>query len=437
MSAILARKAVVAGLLIVFLLVGLGIGYVAAPPKIEIKEVIVEVPPKPEVYKVVWLCPLTGVLGTYGENSKAATELAVKEVNEWLEKMKAPWRLEIIFEDTVTDPPTALAKLKTWHGLGVKFFIGPMSSGEVKACKDYADANKLLLISPSSTSPALSIPDDWIFRFCPDDAIQGPAIARMIWDAGVRHVIVTWRGDPWGDGLREYTDAAFVKLGGIIYKEYDIRYDPGAKDFPVEAAMLEGYVKALLDKGIPKKEIGILAISFEEITMYMEDAAAYPLLREILWFGSDGTVLCEPLVKHPIAAKFAADTKFINTITAPELAKYPRFDLVKAHVEKVLGRTPDPYAYITYDIVWTLAYAFNIVGYKPEEVRDILPKVVETWSFYHGASGPIVLNVHGDKAWSDYDLWIIMEVAPGVFKWEKVGIWKGGIDKITWYIPIY
>jgi ABC-type branched-subunit amino acid transport system substrate-binding protein len=47
------------------------------------------------------------------------------------------------------------------------------------------------LVSPSSTATSLSLPDDSIFRFCPDDFIQGPAIAAMLTDAGITDVVAT------------------------------------------------------------------------------------------------------------------------------------------------------------------------------------------------------------------------------------------------------
>ena len=151
-----------AALFIIGLIIGAAIGYGAATAI---------APPRPapvgltgEV-KIVALLPLTGVLSTYGENSRAAVELAASEVNDWLEARGAPWRLKLIVEDTATDPATCLSKVKSWHGQGVLFFVGPQSSSEVKEVKAYADANKLLVIAQSSTSPALSIPGDFIFRY--------------------------------------------------------------------------------------------------------------------------------------------------------------------------------------------------------------------------------------------------------------------------------
>ena len=424
-----------AALFIVGLIIGAAIGYGAvmamAPPK-------PTGPPAPPGLtgdvEVVFLCPLTGVLSTYGENNKAAAELAAKEVNEWLEARGEAWRLKLIVEDSATDPTTSLSKLKSWHGKGVLFFIGPMASGCVKELKAYADANKILVISPSSTSPALSIPDDFVYRYCPDDTIQGPGIARLMWEAGIRHVIPTWRGDAWGDGLSDATKAAFIKLGGTWHDEYAVRYDPALTDFPTQAASLKDAVEALVAGGVPKEEIGILAISFEEIVPYMEDAAEYPILSEVNWVGSDGTCLLSALVEHEVAGPFAAKVKFTNTIFAPGVS--PKFEHVKEYCKTTLGREPDSYAYATYDIVWTLAIALDLVNaYDAEKVRDVLPSVVEN---YFGASGWFKLNENGDRAFADYNLWTVtVDPTTGEVKWEMTGVYSGATDTISWITPIY
>jgi branched-chain amino acid transport system substrate-binding protein len=148
--------------------------------------------------------PLTGVLSTFGAQYRVVAEKATDEINAYLASLGRPWRIKLIIEDTATDPKTALDKVMALHARGVKVFIGIASSAEVAEVKQYADANKLLVISPSSTSPALAIPD-MILRYTPNDLYQGKAIAKILWLRGVRYVVPMWRGDTWGDGLQRAT----------------------------------------------------------------------------------------------------------------------------------------------------------------------------------------------------------------------------------------
>ncbi|MDW8010574.1 MAG: ABC transporter substrate-binding protein, partial [Sulfolobales archaeon] len=105
------------------------------------------------------LLPLTGVLSTFGAQYRVIIELAEKEINEYLAALGRPWRIKFVFEDTATDPKTHLDKLMALHGAGIKIFIGGASSAELSEALGYCNANKILIISPSSTSPALALED--------------------------------------------------------------------------------------------------------------------------------------------------------------------------------------------------------------------------------------------------------------------------------------
>ncbi|MGQ4832766.1 MAG: ABC transporter substrate-binding protein [Candidatus Asgardarchaeia archaeon] len=429
MSGVLKKTSVVVVLFIVLFVSGVGVGYFAGVSTTSGAQGQANSGLSGDV-KVVFLAPLTGVLSTYGENSKQAALLAAQEVNDWLAARGESWRLDLIVDDTATDPTTALSKLQSWHGAGVQLFVGPMSSGEVSELKSYADSNHLLVISPSSTSPALSLPGDYIFRYCPDDFIQGPAIARLMWEAGVRHAVVTWRGDTWGDGLENATKNAFIKLGGQVHEA--VRYDPNLTDFPTQASSLADAVQSLINDGVPKSEIGVLAISFEEIVPYMEDAASYDVLKEVNWFGSDGTALLSSLLENDVAGSFAAAVNFTSTIFAPGVS--PKFEHVRDYINKTLGRTPDSYAYNTYDIVWTLALALEAVDqYNATAVKEVLPSIVEN---YFGASGWFKLNENGDRAFADYNLWAVQSVS-GEVQWVFIGVWRGATDQIEWKQNIF
>ncbi|MFW9801627.1 MAG: ABC transporter substrate-binding protein [Candidatus Thorarchaeota archaeon] len=370
---------------------------------------------------IVFLAPLTGALSTYGENSKVAAEYAETQVNAWLTERGEAWSLNLVVEDTATDPTTADTKMRTWHGQGVEIFVGPMSSGEVTNLKTYADSNGLLLISPSSTATSLSIADDSVFRFCPDDYIQGPAIAAMLLDAGITDVIATWRGDAWGDGLKDATEDAY---GSTFTAE--VRYTYTLTDFPTEAESLRSAVQAALDGGADPSEVAVLAIGFEEIIPYMEDADAHAVLKTVQWFGSDGTCLLSSLTSHAIAGPFADTVNFTNTIFTPGAsAKY--LD-VRNHINTTLNRIPDSYCYNTYDIVWTVAMALDAADeYSAAAVKGILPGLVDN---YYGASGLFSLNANGDRSVADYDLWAVVAGAPA--EWAKVGTYSANLDVIIW-----
>jgi len=204
------------------------------------------------------LLPLTHPSGIA---SKATIELAVEEVNALLEEAGATWTLEIVVEDTGWDPATALEKLEELNEEDVKFVIGPMASPQVLNIKEYADANKILVVSQSSTGfwgPFSELlEEDFIFRFCPPDSIQCRAIARLMYNDGKRYVIPVWIGEDWGDGMVITVEERFKELGGTFLG--GIRYAPDEVDFSDEALALRNAVmRAVAMYGA--RRVGVLYI---------------------------------------------------------------------------------------------------------------------------------------------------------------------------------
>ena len=370
------------------------------------------------------LLPLTGVLASFGQNNKVAAEIAVEEVNEFLEKIGAGWRLKLYIEDTETKPSVALEKLMALHSKGVKVVIGPMATSGVKALKEYADSNKILVVSPSSTSPALAIPDDYIFRFPPSDELQGKIAPRFAKNIGATHIIVVWRGDAWGDCLADVVKKRATELGIEVAKE--IRYAPEATEFSAEVATLANAVDNLVSSGVSPDKIVVVVIGFEEVRGILLDAAEYDVLWEVRWFGSDGTALSSKLIEDPKVAEFSAAVRFVNPIAGSETEGFWRL------VEKVkerIGRIPESYSVNTYDAIWIIAHALLITDrYDGEALKNIFMDVVDQ---YYGANGHIVLNEAGDRAYANYLLWEIVKTDGG-YEWKLTGRYDYETDVVKW-----
>ncbi len=373
------------------------------------------------------LFPLSGPLSLFGENSAAAAKLAVKDVNQWLDEENIGWQLNLEISDTKTEGPEALKRMQQQHEQGVHFFVGPQGSGVVYECLDYANANQILFISQSSTFPGLAIEDDWFFRFVTDDSVQAPVIADIAKEANLEYMIYIWQGDTWADWLQSKV-AANMSEGGIV-NFGEVRFDPGRKDFHYDVSMLNRYVRELNEQGVPSDKIGINIITFEQAANILSLAEGYPRLSEVAWIGSDGTAASEAIITDSVAAEFASKVTFINPMhRAPQVGTFSNRDRVREHIQIELGREPDSYSYITYDIVWTLALSINHKGYDSNAVKEVLPNIAESWSKDYGASGHIVLNKYGDRAYSDFDFWVINEN----LSWDIIGMYDGERGKIIW-----
>lgn len=382
-------------------------------------------------HTIVGIFPLTGVLSTFGENSAEVAKLAAADVNAWLEAEGKDWRLRLEIDDTATEGPVGLTKMQSWFGEGVTFFAGPQASGVAQECLAFANANQILYISPSSTSPALSIADDYLFRFCTTDDVQGPAIAAVAQAAGIEHLIFGWRGDTWGDGLQGAAEASALELG-IAIDSNKLRYDPLQEAFTSEAALLDGYVSEAVASGVALDKIGFNVIGFEEVVPFMVEASKYEQLSQIKWIGSDGTAFSEALLQTPEAAQFANKVMFINAMNKPEDGS-ENYARVRDHIQELLGRETDAYSYNTYDIIWALAVAIDQVGYDAAAVKEVLPEVVMETS-KNGASGYIELNEFGDRAFADYNFVMLTD---SLDEWFIPGYFDGLTREITWETPVY
>jgi branched-chain amino acid transport system substrate-binding protein len=111
------------------------------------------------------LFSLTGNWSTLGQTSKVAVEIAVEEVNRYLEGNAAGVRFRVAVEDTRLEPSWRSRRAQALRARGAQILIGPQSSAEVAHLKPYVDANDMLLVSHSSTAGNLAIPGDNVFRF--------------------------------------------------------------------------------------------------------------------------------------------------------------------------------------------------------------------------------------------------------------------------------
>ncbi|MEM1646241.1 MAG: ABC transporter substrate-binding protein [Ignisphaera sp.] len=375
------------------------------------------------------LLPLSGELSSFGAELKTIIEYAEQEINNYLNSSKKPWRIKFIIEDTAVDPRTHLEKLMALYATGIRIFIGGISSSELSESLSYCNERNILLISPSSTSPALSIPD-MALRYVPPDQYQGKAIAKILWERGLRWIIPMWRGDTWGDGLSQATIETFKEIckssGESCGVLQGIRYDPKAKEFTTEVSQLASLVDDAV-KNYGKDKVGVLLISFEEAAAVFAAAKNYPILAEVKWQGSDGTANIAPLL-DPGIADMIVKVEFLNTMASPGEA--PKAQIVRNVIREKLGRDPMGYTYFTYDIAWTIALALDKAGiYDAVAVKNILPEVLKE---YVGASGKIILDENGDRALAYYDIWTVVKV-DNKYEWKVIGLYDGETNSVKWY----
>jgi len=366
--------------------------------------------------KIGALLPLTGDLASFGKRNQGALQLAVEDINRFAETVGSRFRFQLVVEDTGTDPQMARSRIEALAAQGIKLFVGPMSSGEVSQVKPFADANKLVIVSQSSTAPALSIPGDFVFRVVPPDTYQGKALAKVVWSSGFTKAVVIYRNDAWGVGLRDSFEKNFKALGGTVES---IAYDPGAKEFSAEVSRAAD----LASKLGPGTAIAV--VSFEEGVQIIKLAAQNPVLSKLTWFGTDGLANSAKLISEAgteaVALGGIASTTFIPSSNPMQEAFRRRF-------RQRFGEDPDSYSMNAYDAAWLLALSVMLTGSDDgAKVASVLPQVTAR---YYGITGTITLDEAGDRAAGDYGVFKIVQTPDGP-AWRLVAVYHIDTDTIT------
>ena len=374
----------------------------------------------PEVVNIGLLLPATGDIASHGEDNIIASRLGAADFNEHLRDTGEPWQINLINEDTQTDPIVALEKLQSLNSKGVKLIFGTETSAELLSVKSYAEDNNMLLISPSSTSPKLAIEDN-IYRLIPDDTKQGLVLAELLNFNGVKVVVPIYRGDVWGDGLYESTRTSFEELGGTI--DDGIRYNPEITVFSTEASLLSNTVDKYLEE-YTIDEVAVLAIGFSEMVHLLNSANSYDTLHSISWYGSDGSANDDAITEDRISSEFASDVTFVAAqFSASKNDKYER---VRDHLIETIGSPPNAYAYSSYDSVWLLG--LTILEKQTLDANILGDSLSETAKDYTGAIGQIEFNAAGDLAIADYELFTVLDG-----EWISYGYYDSALNSITIY----
>jgi len=381
------------------------------------------------------LLSLTGSWVSLGESSQEALEYGITEINAYMEELGYSTRFKLYIEDTQTDPEIALQKLKSLHSRNIKAVIGPQASSEVSACKEYADANDILLISHSSTAHSLAIEDDNIFRFCSDDQHEGKAVAQLMWEDGIRAVVPAWRNDAGNSGLHDATKANIESLGGTVYD--GSMYAANTVDFSdVIAALKAQLTQAINQYGTDRVAVYIAA--FDEIVTLFNQVDNDSVLSSVRWYGSDGVALSAGLITDTEAAQFAVSVGYPNPIYGFDqdaLDKYqPIVDIIAAKI----NRQPDAFTLAAYDALWVLAQTY-IDSEISDDFSIFKKSFIRNATSYFGTTGWTILNEAGDRKYGNYDFWSVTETN-GAFAWQLVATYQfdpGGPGQLIRFLSFF
>jgi branched-chain amino acid transport system substrate-binding protein len=368
--------------------------------------------------KIGALLSLTGNWSSLGITSKAATEIALEDINAYMTRTGSPYRFTSTVYDTKLEGTAASKYIEEADKAGCQFVLGPQSSAEAAAIKDYVNAHSMVAVSQGSTAGTLSIEGDNLFRFCPDDHIEGLAMAKTIYKDGIRALVTAARDDAGNKGLQLSTGDAFKTLGGK--ESATTPYSTGSSvDFTTTLADIKSRVEQY-KLTHATSEVAVYLASFDECVAMFQQAAGDPVLSSVRWYGGDGTALSTAITASAAASDFAITTRYFAPafgLPAQASAKWqPLADKIRSRT----GITPDAFALAAYDALWVIAMSYNSFSNQKPQFAQLKSEFSVQADRYYGATGTTMLNAAGDRAVGSYDYWGIVKDGNS-YKWVVVG----------------
>ena len=171
--------------------------------------------------KIGLLMPFSGPVPAFGKSTLEGASLAVQE---WNDKGGVLGRQILLMpEDSqCSADPAVKAANKLIQQDNVRYIVGEICSAATIPASEVTDPNNVVLISPTSTNPAVTVDRNgqtkkFTFRACMIDPFQGSAMARFAIQRGYQTAFIM--SDPdnvYVTGLADAFEATFSGAGGRI-----------------------------------------------------------------------------------------------------------------------------------------------------------------------------------------------------------------------------
>lgn len=179
----------------------------------------------PQVANVGILFDYTGALSEFGPGMENGARLAADQLNAAAEEVFGGPLIRLVVEDAETSASAGVDRARKLVEVdNAVAIVGALSSAvTVAVAESVTIPSQVVLISPASTSPLLSIldDDDYLFRTVSSDATQGIVggqlargeifAANNYETAAIMHL-----NNPYGQGLAQAFKSAFEARGGKV-----------------------------------------------------------------------------------------------------------------------------------------------------------------------------------------------------------------------------
>lgn len=324
--------------------------------------------------KIGAILPLSGDGAKYGEEAKNGIDMATERINA--KGGINGNKIRIIYEDDLGTATGAINGFdKLVNSEKVPIVIGPMYSSTALAVAPRAEEKKIVLFSPSASTPDLTKAGDYIFRNWPSDIFEGGEMAKFAYQKlGLHKIAILTVNLDYGIGLTKVFKTEFIKLGGEIVSED--KYEQGETDFRTQLTKIKA----------KKPEAIYLPGYYTEIGLILKQAKELGVKVQFLsCVGFDNPKALE------IAGNAAEGVIFARPAYDPE-SKDPKIANFVKNFKDKYGIAPGTYAAHAYDALKIVAEAITKGGYNADSIKTALYSIKD----FQGVTGKTSFDINGD-----------------------------------------
>jgi branched-chain amino acid transport system substrate-binding protein len=313
----------------------------------------------------------------------------------------------IVDTENDADRTAALIAQTEWVN-DLHFVVGP-SNSQVAAelAHSWDDPNLPLevpiCLSPSSVAISLE-QDDNVLRFAPSDRNQARAIAALLMDDGVDNLVVLRpEGSIWAFDLSEAVIAEMAGASQVGVHAYTVG--------TLNSVLAEAETEVAAGWTSEERTSGaVYLVCFGEGVDILEIASDYPTLSGLPWYGASAFANNAALLENANALANAETLGLTCPVFGVDLSG--EAGNVHQRLEERLGRPPESYALVAFD-VYGLLTEFVGAYVPPAETpvergaleRDAIDQLLDLAASRSGLTGSLELNEYGDRRYGDYHFW--------------------------------
>jgi branched-chain amino acid transport system substrate-binding protein len=173
----------------------------------------------------------------HGIPAKRGVLMAVEEFNKAGGINGVP--VELVVEDEKDSPTTGVNAVQKLINVDkVIAMVGPMTSGASSAAAKTAEDAKVVLVTPTATTPKLSGIGQYVYRACSRIDHQSEAMTKYIAEKlKPKTVAILYSNEPYGKGCAEAFGKDFAKVGiQVVATE---AFNRGSRDFKSELTKIK------------------------------------------------------------------------------------------------------------------------------------------------------------------------------------------------------